>query len=410
MNKRRNSSGGHCCLKTGRKLKHPFCFEFPETIPSNSGRDIELPSSCANLGKFGDNQATITISYETFIRVTYNTPFFKNTKSMEYFHRLNYQGGCYSSGTHHVSLSDWDADGVSSSAVFKENLDAGHLVLNENEMTHCMTQVHAHGETTSSGVKKNVTNKNKNKRKKKRPSQDIKLKITLTIPQIFNICSSLSDIPIRIECPDIKKLIPEDELSELNTTQLGLFEIEEVSVRLFHHMYIRTNQRDFQYDLKSTLFSKEFGMYDKPSFDINDFQFNTDRQCYCLSTTLSSLIGETHKFSDDLTSPILGNVNLPNYFMNVNNLSFKIVLSNSHSQLQNLKLKKFKLNVKRNIHCDDPDLESVGNLSEFFLLPAYSSAYFPVGLTDVEEPTPPYQEFDDSVIQPPVYHAGTTCV
>ncbi|GME71521.1 unnamed protein product [Ambrosiozyma monospora] len=187
-------------------------------------------------------------------------------------------------------------------------------------------------------------------------------------------------------------------------------------------MYIRTNGCEFHYNLKSTLFSKEFDKYEKPSFDINDFQFNNDRQCYCLSTTLSSLIGENHKFSDNLTNPVLGNVNLPNYFANVNNLSFEIVLSNYNSnpnstaqenyqdqQLQNLKLKKFKFNAKINIHCDDPDLESVGNLSEFFLLPAYSSAYFPVGLTDIEEPTPPYQEFDDSVIQPPVYHVGT-CV
>ncbi|GME82863.1 unnamed protein product [Ambrosiozyma monospora] len=138
MNKRRNNSGGHCCLKAGRKLKQPFSFEFPETIPNKNGGsgddiDLELPSSCDNFGKNADGQATTTIGYETFIRVTYNTPFFKNTKTVEYFHRLNYQGGCCSSGNHDVSLGDWEADGVSSSAVFKENLNAGHLALNEDE-------------------------------------------------------------------------------------------------------------------------------------------------------------------------------------------------------------------------------------------------------------------------------------
>ncbi|GMF06138.1 unnamed protein product [Ambrosiozyma monospora] len=85
-------------IHNGIRFSLPFNFQFP--------RANSLPSSCKDFGDVGDNQASITITYQLYAKITYISLFYPHGTSIEYTCNLDFQGGSnIVSYTHPIILS-----------------------------------------------------------------------------------------------------------------------------------------------------------------------------------------------------------------------------------------------------------------------------------------------------------------
>ncbi|GME71522.1 unnamed protein product [Ambrosiozyma monospora] len=320
-------------LLPGKKFDIPLDFNFPTRVV--------IPSSVEKFGDDADNRGYVTIAYEAYARVNYVSSFLKRDSFFEYIASLDFQGG---SNAHFENAQN--CNDLQSENIFRSKLK----LLIPDESSGELVASHIREAHRHSRFIRQLFNDHYKKENIVKYTRDVQLRLSLTIPEYFNLTSSLSTFSVTIECPGLSQLEPDFNFKGVSTL-LGLFEIESISLKVIQEMTMYCKGHKYQYSRKLPILTQSFTT-DKPKFDIVDFTYDKERQCHYFTTSLGALIGDDTSIIDKLKKPVVGDTDLPGHFRNKNTLAVNIIVCDA--QVTDHHTKKFKFHAQTTIDCTLP--------------------------------------------------------
>ncbi|GMG40537.1 unnamed protein product [Ambrosiozyma monospora] len=322
-------------LPAGKSFTVPLSFEF---------KDAKLPSSCEKFGTgYADkSKGYTTISYQIFIRVNYISDVFKKLPFFESVVHLDYQG------CSNVPFTPSPPGTIPTEQTFQSKRKI--LIPDESSgilVPNPVASAHRNSRFFRSFFDDNLKKENANKY-----FSDVKLYIALTVPQVFNLMSSLAALPVTIEFPDVHDLnkLEPDFTYKGESTYLGLFEITEISIKLTHVLEMRCKKKRYTCTRQTSLLSRELAKNNRPKFDVADLEYDKLREVFYYSTSLGEILKDDTVLFDMLTHPVMGDVDIPGHFRNTNILSINIIVSDC--QTTDSQSKKFKFHANTFIDCE----------------------------------------------------------